>query len=241
MPKLLSRQRFVPNGFRYYEPAIKWQAPKNVSFDQVVTGLIRARQANPGLAKIHKWPTDYATVADQVDEFNARVCEANGWTEYITSAGGYSIPKTMPHDPLKALQSLKNAAERAKELVRGAKTLLAFLDSGDKPVSPELAEHRAIICTQCPKNEAGDFTRWFTAPAAELIKRQVEKSQAMSLTTPRDAQLNLCTACHCPLKLKVHVPIQWIAKGLTEQQIVTLKNGKDCWIIAERERMGSVA
>jgi len=84
-------------------------------------------------------------------------------------------------------------------------------------------------------NGQGDFTQWFTVPAAELIRRRVEKAQGRGLTTPRDDMLNLCLACHCPLKLKVHVPIKWIDRVLSAEQKEKLKGGKDCWILAESE------
>ncbi len=234
--RLISRQRSIPFGFRFYQPEINYRANRNASFDQVVKGLIYARQANPVQLRKHKWSLDYNIVAEEVDEFNARLCQSHGWDNFISVPQVPTIPKVQPPNQAKALASLKAAAVAGKELVAGAKTLVEFLDSGEAPVSAELSEHRAIVCSTCPKNEPGDFTKWFVRPAAELIKQQIEKAQARKLSTPRDDQLNLCTACHCPLKLKVHVPIDWITKRLSEEQMVKLMEAPACWIPLESER-----
>jgi hypothetical protein len=197
---------------------------------------IQARAANPAKLKRHGWSLDYNTVADEVDLFNARLCQVHGWDNYISSPQSPTIPKVKPPNQPQVLQSFRAAAVVAKELVAGAKTLVEFLDSGTPPVAAELSEHRSIVCSTCPKNEKGDFTTWFTRPAAELIQRQIERAQSRRLTTPRDEALNLCTACHCPLKLKVHIPIEWITKRLSPEQMARLREAPGCWIPAEVAR-----
>lgn len=231
MPKLLNRQRQIPNGLRFYQPELRWTSPRQASFDQIVQGLMRARLANPGLAAKHKWATTYDGVADDVDRFNAAICAQAGWTDYITNQQAGSVPKSTPRGPLN-LQSLKDAAVAAKELVRGAKTLIEFIDSGEKPEPTQVAEARAAVCEVCPKNTAGDLTQWFTVPAAELIRRQIEKAQQLNLKTSRDGKLHLCSACHCPLKLKVHIPLDWIKKRLSPEQMARLREAPACWIVA---------
>lgn len=125
-------------------------------------------------------------------------------------------------------------------MLAGAKSLIEWVQSGEEPVSAGLAEHRAVLCSLCPLNEPGDFSKWFTLPAAALIKKQIEEAQERKLTTPRDELLNLCTACHCPLKLKVHVPIGYITKRLTPDQMARLHGGRECWILGESERSPEV-
>ena len=234
--RLISRQKFIPGGFRFFQPEINFRAQRNASFDVIVNSVIRARAANPAKLNIHKWSLDYNIVANEVDEFNSKICQAHGWDDYIQVPQLPTVPKAQPPNQAKALQSLKDAAVRAKELVAGAKTLIEWIDSGDNAVGQDLANHRAIICSTCPKNEPGDFTKWFTVPAAELIRRQVQKAQTRSLSTVRDEQLNLCTACHCPLRLKVHVPIDWITKRISPDQMTNLRQAPACWIPAEIER-----
>lgn len=231
--RLSSRQRQIPWGFKFRQPEIKWHSRPGSSFDQIVNQLIAARRANPALLAKYNWPTDYNRVADEVDAFNAAVCQTQGWHDFITSEGAPSLPKSLPPDPNQAASYLRNVAATAKELVRGAKTLIEWIDAGQKPVARDQAEQRAAVCAACPLNEAGDLTKWFVVPAAELIRRQVERAQALSLATSQDARLNLCTACHCPLKLKVHVPIEWITKRLSPEQTARLRTAPGCWIIAE--------
>lgn len=232
-PRLRNRNLQIPNGLRFYLPQVKWRAPTGASFNSICDGLMRVIRANPAKARQFSWPLDRAGVEDWVDETNALHCARNGWNNYIYTDAVGVIPKVLAPDQASLLESLRGAAVAAKRLISGAKSLTEYLDSGEPPVTPELAGQRAAVCVECPKNEAGDFTRWFTIPAAALIKRQIQKAQSRQLTTPLDAKLNLCTACHCPLALKVHVPIEWITKRLAPDQLAGLRQGKNCWIIAE--------
>jgi len=234
MPRLKDRNSSIPGGLVFYLPEVKWSAPKNFpSFTVVCNGLEAVIRANPALAAKHKWPTDRAGIENWVDAYNATVCAKMGWTKYIggEGSGGGSLPKSQP--PTQNLASLASAVARARELVAGAKTLIEWLDEGEKPVDRDLATARAATCAACPKNEKGDWTKWFVLPAAELIRRQVEKAQSLSMSTVHDESLNMCTACMCPLKLKVHVGVGWILKRLTAHQREGLKQGKDCWILRE--------
>ena len=235
MPRLKDRQRQVPGGYKFYLPEVKWSAPGNFpSFTVVCDRLQQVINANPYLAQKNHWPTDRKSIEDWVDLYNATVCARMGWDDYIVAdGGGGSVPKTTPQHQQQTLQSLRNAAVAAKELIAGAKSLMEWEDSGDPPVPADLSTARAIVCAGCPKNEVGDYTRWFTVPAAELIKRRVEKAQKRGLTTPSDDRLSTCTACHCPLKLKVHVGIKWITKRLTDEQRSKLATGNNCWILSE--------
>ena len=231
MVKLKDRQRSVPNGYSFYLPEVKWSTPGNYpSFKVVCDGLEAVIKANPFLAKKNQWPTERKDIEDWVDLYNATVCARMGWDEYLASNQAATLPKSSPQHQQQTLQSLRNAAVAAKALVAGAKTLMEWDDSGEPPVSAELSTHRAIICTACPKNEKGDWTTWFTVPAAELIKRRIEKAQKRGLSTPRDELLHFCSACNCPLKLKVHVPLAWVEKRMGPE--TKAKLDAKCWILA---------
>lgn len=220
---------------KFYLPEVKWRARPGSSFDTIARELHRVIKGNAFLAAKHKWPTDIRGVEDWVDLYNAVVCQKMGWTKYITEDdGGPSVPKSPAPHQRATLASLRNAAARARELVAGAKTLLEWDDSGEPPVPPEQALSRARVCAACPLNDPSDLTAWFTVPAAELIQRRVERFAARKLVTPQDEHLNLCTACHCPLKLKVHIPLAWITKRLSPEQKEKLKGGKNCWILSEQ-------
>lgn len=239
MMRLKDRQKSVPNGLTFYLPPLKWKSVDHVgrfpSFAVLCNAVERVVRANRALAAKHQWPADRGGIENWVDAYNAAVCARMGWDGYIMSDQGASVPKALSPHRSQLLASLKNAAAASRELVRGAKTLVEWEESGEPPVPVEKATQRAIVCAACPLNGTGDFTQWFTVPAAELIRRRIAKAHDRGLTTPRDDALNLCLACHCPLKLKVHVPLPWIRKVLSLEQMEKLKHGKDCWILAEMQ------
>jgi len=219
----------------FYLPEVKWQARKGSSFDTIVRELESVIKANPALAKKNGWPTDTKGVEDWVDLYNATVCQRMGWDKYISTGSGGAglVPKTHPLHQQETLQSLRNAAARVKELMEGAKTLREWDESGDPAVPPEVSLRRAQACSKCPHNTPGDFTKWFTVPASEMIKARIEKAQARKLTTEQDDNLHICDVCYCPLRLKVHVPIQWIAKRLNPEKLHALRAVPGCWVGAE--------
>jgi hypothetical protein len=206
--RLKSRELQIPNGFVFYQPETGWKPPRFQSFMQLVQQIIRHRQANPALAAQHGWNLSPQSVEVELEEFNARICVSMGWDDYVmhTDPGGGLPPKSTA--PTQADQKqVSAAAGRAKKIWSGVKTLNDWIDSGDPAVPPELSLARAAICAKCQKNTPGDFTTWFTKPAAGAIQRQLEKVQDRNLSTPSDAVLNVCDVCLCPLKLKVHTPL----------------------------------
>lgn len=236
MARLRNRQHQIPGGFRFYQPQTKWQPPNFASFDTIVQGLISHRNANPALRDKHRWATDQPTVEIEVDEFNARICEQAGWTDYISSAIGGAPPPFFPA-PSQTDQSKLNAAVGAvKKIWAGVRTLNDWLDSGELPVAPAQSTARAAVCAVCPKNVSGDFTTWFTRPASEAIRRQLEKAKDRQFKTDYDDKLNVCEVCYCPMKLKVHTPLSFINAHLSQPVLDELAAANpNCWIVAERK------
>jgi hypothetical protein len=232
MAKLNSRQLQIPNGFQFQQPEIKWKSTRFASFDSIVNSLISARKGNPHLAQKFNWATDYNTVADEVDAYNARICEMMGYSNYITQAGSGAPPPPKTMAPQQQ-EKVQNAAAKARLIWSGVKTLNDWLDSNEPAVAKEISESRAAVCAACPKNGKGDFETWFTRPASETIRKQLEKAHSMNLSTTHDAQIDICTACLCPSRLKVHTPIKFITPHLKPEVIEALRGGKDCWIIRE--------
>ncbi len=93
--------------------------------------------------------------------------------------------------------------------------------------------NRAAVCVACPLNGKGDFTRFFTVPAAASIKRQIERMHEKSISGSLDAQLGVCEGCLCPLVIKTKTPMKFIAAQMTPETIDSLRKGKDCWVIEE--------
>lgn len=231
--RLKDRQMQVPNGFKFYQPETGWRAPRFQSFQQLVQQLIRHRKGNPALLAKHNWSVDPRTVEDEVDEFNARMCLSMGWNNYVASIGeAPPPPKTMPQLQHEAEQ-ISAAAGRAKKIWSGVRTLNEWIDSGEPPVSTHRSEERATICSTCPKNTQGDFTSWFTKPAAAAIAKQIEQLRGRSLSTTKDRILNVCDVCLCPLKLKVHTPVKFIRAHMTDEVFRDLERVPSCWVVAE--------
>lgn len=232
--RLKSRQKYIPNGFRFLQPETGWKSTPNASFDSIVQSLINHRKGRPDLVAKHGWSLDHEVVANEVEKFNVRICVAHGWTDYLDGAEGglTTIPKSKP-PTAQEKEQLSAAAGRASKIWAGVRTITDWIDSGADPVAQEVAERRAFICSKCPKNTKGDFTSFFTAPAAGVIKRQVEQLQGRKLTTKLSNELNICDVCLCPLKLKVHTPISFIKQHMSDEVLAKLKGVEGCWIPAE--------
>lgn len=231
MARLISRQKFIPGGFQFVQPEIRWQSTRYASFDSIVNSLISARQGNPAQAKKLGWRTDYNSVADEVDAFNARICEINGWTDYIT--GGNPAPPPPKAQALLNPKQLSVVAGHIKKIWSGAKTLNAWLDSGEPPVETALSEARAAICVKCSKNQPGDWTKWFTLPASQIVKKQLERLTERKIFTSQDAKLNCCEVCLCPMKVKVHCPAKFIKGDTLPEVMAELKQVPECWVPKE--------
>lgn len=244
MVRLKNRNAGIPNGLRFLQPETNWKPRPHSSFTGIVQALIQHRKGNPALK--NKYPTDLRAVEDEVDAFNAKLAQKMGWTDYITeSAGG--APRTFFHPspglprppiqrtlaPAKDPNVLSAVGEKIKKIWSGVKTIDQWLDSGISGVESSLSESRAAVCAACPKNTKGDFTSWFTAPAAAAIKRQIEKAQSKKFTTPHDEKLNVCDICLCPMKLKVHTPINFIQENMSPEVLAELKAVPNCWIPKE--------
>lgn len=230
--RLLDRNRQIPYGFAFYQPETKWQPRRGIdSFDAIVRGLIAHRNANPYLRDKNKWAVDQATVENEIDFYNAQLCLAQGWTAYIQSGEG-PLPKAQPPSQ-SLLKRVAVAGAKTRELIAGYNAIEEWRKSGKPPVSRETAAARAAVCAACPLNEQGDWTRWFTVPFAEKIRREIEDQTALALFTPYDEQLKVCTGCSCPMRLKVWTPLEFIAPTLNDKTREALAKGKSCWILHE--------
>lgn len=233
MARLKNRQLQIPGGMFFYIPDLKWQARKGSSLDSIVRETIAVLRGNPKVAAKLGWDLSVPAMTERVDTFNAQVCLQMGWNDYVLeSDGANALPKTVP--PSLQLGKLRAAARAAASLVAGAKTLLGWLDSGDPAVDAGQAEARAAVCAVCPHNPAkASLTDWFTVPASEIIRRQIERLDGRRLATSKDADLHVCDVCLCPLRLKVHTPLAWIAKQVPPDTLAKLRAVPGCWVARE--------
>lgn len=231
MPRLVSRSKQVPFGFKFHQPQTGWRSRPFSSFDRIVQDLIRHRISNPAITSKFNLPTDYDNVANEVDEYNALRCEKMRWYEYIEGrtplpAGGQAavIPfQERPQRPRRQGVFGKVAA--------GALVLVEWVKSKEEAVPKEKSAARAQICARCTLNEQGDWSSFFTVAVSEKIREELQRARAWDLTTEFDEKLKVCSACSCPLPLKVHIPIDRILSRIPEESKADLD--PDCWILAE--------
>lgn len=233
MSRLKSRQNFVPGGFKYIIPQIPaWRGQEWSSLQSLAEQVLAVRNANPFLTQKHGWSLDLNTILDELDAFNAQMCLSMGWTKFVISDGGPPPPSF--HQPSQTdLSQLSAVAAKAKNIWAGLRTVGEWIDANGPTVSQEQAEARAAVCVACPLNGAGTFDKWFVAPAAAAIKRQVEKLQARSISTSQDEKLGICEGCTCAMKVKVWVPVEFIKAHMTDATMDALRKAPACWQVAE--------
>lgn len=211
----------VPNGFQYTQKETGWSLT-TWDFNELCRAVQKHRQSNPkfGLS------LDLSDIESEVNQVNAqRMMTIPGAEIYVQNSGGSVIAsalgKTIP-------RRLVVVAEKIGQLNAGRALLAEWKLSGYSPVDSQESNRRAQICSECPKNGTGDLTRWFTVPASERIRKEIEGLRDEKLTTEFDDKLGICEACLCPLKLKVHTPMPLILKHLSPQSRAELD--PRCWI-----------
>jgi hypothetical protein len=226
--RLHTRLNAVPGGFRFidapisHEPMIEW------GFTYLVDQVIARRRANPRF----NLSLDPIVVGNEIEEQNALRVSKIPQSEIYLVEGSVGSPQA--GFPVAHRNAPQSVAAKSRNIVAGIGVLTDWLGSGAEPVTHQKAEERASKCVSCPGNDKGDWTRFFTQPAADLIRKQVEVARDMSLSTRFDKQLNVCSVCLCPLKTKVFVPIEHIKAHTTPEVLEKLKaTNSDCWLVSE--------
>lgn len=225
MNRVKNRNMAPVNGWQYHQPQTGWDLAKNApgavwDFGGARDAIIAHRKANPrfGLS------TDLKTVEDQLDETNAlRMLSIPGADIYVQVDP--SIPPKSAPQHQSGLQSVAGAV---RNVAAGASVLVSWINSGAEAVPQELANKRAEVCATCPMNDSGDWTRLFTVPAQNAIRFSLSQRKDWNLSTPLDDRLHVCSACQCPLRLKIHMPLDKILAGMPKQSYAAL--AEFCWI-----------
>lgn len=239
--KLKTKDKPIPNGFVFAFAALPNWKPKEASrwsWTALVDEVFHLIQANPAYQRRYQWPKDRGEIEDWVEQFNVAHASAMGWTEYLEGGPAKGVPFSRPQ--LNAQVASVGAAvadnppawyKQLGQVGVGLKTLGDWLGDEAHPVPTNQSEERARICATCPQNQKGDWRRFFTKPASELIRRQLEERTHLNLKTSVDAELGICAACGCPLRLKSHVPLKYITAHLPAEDKKLLD--PKCWILAE--------
>lgn len=227
MVKLKSRYQCPVGGFQFIDAPISDQALQTWDFESLVRQVEDRRRQNPRFGL----PVDTNAIRNEVDQQNAlRMLSIQNAESYITADPG-GAPPNFPSARPQKWAGVAGVASRAGALAAGAAILRDWLGDGGTPVAKELANGRAGVCATCPQNEPGDWMALFTAPAQEFIRGQLNVRKDLNCTTPFDDQLRVCKACFCPLKLKVHVPLEHIKRHLSDG--ARAKLDARCWITDE--------
>jgi len=203
----------------FHQPQTGWHAPTPVgsTFDQTVILIIKHRLANPAILIKHKLSVDVTAVGNELETYTRM------------RLGIPMAPMPNPQMPPRRLpEAVEGAVVVVRRLAAGAALLFEWEESGQPPVANDVSTVRAALCVQCPKNDPQHMSKYFTQPVSDMLRKKLARLHAMNLTTPHDPKLGICSACLCPLKLKVHTPMDLIVKHLRPDAKAEL--WEKCWI-----------
>lgn len=185
-----------------------------VGFDASVQAIRKHRQANPAIVAKHQLTTDPIAIGDELELYTRRRLGIPDMQPTFFQPGRSRLPV-----------GVVAAAVNIKRAAQGTAVVLDWLTSGGKPVAQELAESRAKICSECPKNVEGS---WYTVAPAELIRETLESRSDLRLITKYDAKLKSCDVCKCLNRLKVWCPMEHIANRTNAD--IMKEFPSHCWI-----------
>ena len=224
---LKNRKILPPGGYHFFEARTGWSPMAMLDFETTVSLIVEHRKANPRFAG--QWATDRESVSAELELQTCQHLASKGLAEeWCMDGGGFSFQAGPAPQQQWLGRKLRESAAAVSKIVAGIGVLTDWLGETAEPVSEEVANHRATICSGCPKNRPGGFTDFFTVEASELIRKQLSVKSDMNLATHKDQDLGVCSACLCPLKLKVWAPMEYILKHTSDD----VKNQLDerCWI-----------
>jgi hypothetical protein len=231
-PRLLNRLRQIPNGFVFIQSQTGWDSVKvlgkHPSFDRLVDAIVAHRKGNPWVCHKHQLVTDRLAVAEEVDLYNAKICQAHGWTDFIVNTDA-SPPKSLPQLPEGG-----GAVAAVKRSTAGIKLVVDWLGSGLKPVPINIAERRAAICLKCPLNQESNFWQRIGAVAAQQVKKLLEVRNDLNLRLANEDKLFSCQACDCWINLKAFSNLDHIIEHTSEE--VWQRLDPNCWMLSESGR-----
>lgn len=229
--RLKSRDRQVPNGGPFYCAATGYMAPRFASFWKIVDGVMAARLGNPGKTRQLNLPTDREGVAEEVDLQWATYCHAHKYFDYIDGTPEQRGPvASRPFQ--QAPQTRPNLGARSRNVVAGAEAIVDWIASGAEAVGSDLAHQRAATCASCPLNERiHSWSDIFTHAVSAGIRSALNWRDQWNLKTPDDEKLGVCSACSCPLKLKIWMPLDRILSKIPPESKDALHPA--CWILSE--------
>lgn len=121
-----------------------------------------------------------------------------------------------------------------RQVARFTKLMREWLGDGGIPVDRSQSEWRATVCIACPMNRGGGFWGRIKRNVASLINETIAVRNRLEVSTPYDSKLQICSVCHCALKLKVHVPLKFLLETLNPDHEEEFRSVR-CWIMKEKD------
>lgn len=222
-----NRHTFPPGGWSYTQPQTGWRAPTPTSstFNQTVQLIRQHRLGNPAMVSKHKLSTDVVSIENELEAYTR---------QRLGIKQAAPPPKTLP--PSRPAGVVGDVAEAGRRIGVGIGILRAWFGDNCEPVEAEVAENRAAVCAECPKNQSGNLLQRLEGVAAEGLRMTIEAKKSLSLRTKQDEALHSCQACDCHLGLKVWVPSDFIMLKTPPDMMARLmgvrtNSGRQCWIV----------
>lgn len=203
-------------GWVFRQPQTGWVNPMAmVGFDASVKAILQHRQANKAIVLKYKLPTNRETVEEELENY----------TRTRLGIPLKASPSFFQRSSNRLPPSVVAVAADIKRAAQGTAVVMDWLLSGGNPIAQELADRRASVCIQCPRNVDGS---WYTVAPAELIRETLEARKDLKLATPHDSSLKSCDVCKCLMRLKVWTPLDFILNR-TKPEIMA-EFPPHCWI-----------
>lgn len=215
-PEDLNEHSFpAGGGWAFRQPQTGWTNPMAmVGFKASVMAIVKHRIANKAIMLKHNLSVDPDVVA----------AELKNYTRLRLGIPLPAPPSFFPQSSSLPSRVVGVAAD-IKRAAQGTGVVLDWLTSGGQPVEQALAEKRAAVCVECPKNVTG---AWYTVAPATIIKETLEARKDLKLETQQGDKLKSCDVCKCLMPLKVFVPLRFIVDH-TKPEIMS-EFPSQCWI-----------
>ena len=124
-----------------------------------------------------------------------------------------------------------NTRIRVEDVANATRVFISWTMGGLNTVEISLAESRAKTCASCYANIPVEGC----APCFGLIN--IVADVTGNKGTEADGLLKNCAICHCLNRAQVWVPIEHLAKGVTDQMMKEFKMVPFCWKWQEIEEL----
>jgi hypothetical protein len=203
-------------------------------FNEAVQEILKVRQAN-GLPR--------ASFQEVADDLETAQCERLGfdpnWCVSKKKTFSFHPAKLFKVSAQHVRESVEGAAQRLGQLSDGANVIRRWFGSGLSPVSPEVSQARADICTGRQNGTPCHFNKPGFRPveaAAEFLRLLAERKHELKLVVISEESLHTCKLCWCHLPTKVHVPLEHILSETPQPMIEKIQQlYPACWIITEQQ------